>query len=80
MSVSGFVVTCPKAGQLLGVVVTPDRQLHVYIDGELKAKCGGLNLPGQVYGVIDLYGCAEQVSIVGERWGRYLWIHWGEMV
>ena len=51
---------------MLGLALTSDRQLHLYIDGEIKAKLGSLDLPDTVYGVIDLYGRAEQVTIVGQ--------------
>ncbi|XP_013781863.2 neuralized-like protein 4, partial [Limulus polyphemus] len=52
-----------KIGDRVGVLLEPDGTLHFYVNGEdqgAAAKC----VAEKLYGVIDLYGQAAQVSIV----------------
>ena len=44
---------------------TAEGQLHIFLDGRLKAKCK-LNVPSNVYAVVDLYGKCFQATITGK--------------
>ncbi|KAI0243224.1 SPRY domain-containing SOCS box protein 2 [Lamellibrachia satsuma] len=53
-----------KEGSTVGLMRTAEGQLHIYLDGRLKAKCK-LNIPSNVYAVVDLFGKGCQATITG---------------
>jgi len=42
----------------------PDQTLHFYLNGVDIGKCFG-KTPNPLYGVVDIYGQAEEVTITG---------------
>ncbi|CAD6237103.1 GSCOCG00002142001-RA-CDS, partial [Cotesia congregata] len=53
-----------QAGSTVGLLIDEDSRLHLYVNGSDQGVAA-TDLPPYVYGVIDLYGQVEQVSIVG---------------
>ncbi|XP_012271059.1 neuralized-like protein 4 isoform X2 [Orussus abietinus] len=52
-----------QSGSTVGLLIDEDSTLHLYING-VDQGIAATDLPPYVYGVIDLYGQCEQVSIV----------------
>ena len=52
-----------SSGDRVGVVRKANGVLHFYVNGEDQGPASG-HIPSTVYGVVDLYGQAAQVSIV----------------
>ncbi len=44
---------------------TAEGQLHIFLDGRLKARCK-LNVPSNVYAVVDLFGKGCEATITGK--------------
>ncbi|XP_044577539.1 neuralized-like protein 4 isoform X2 [Cotesia glomerata] len=53
-----------QAGSTVGLLIDEDSRLHLYVNGSDQGVAA-TDLPPYVYGVIDLYGQVEQVSIIG---------------
>ena len=60
-----YLVSLFQEGSTVGLMRTAEGQLHVYLDGRLKAKCK-LNIPSNVYAVVDLFGKGCQATITGK--------------
>ena len=58
-------VSLLQEGSKVGLMRTADGQLHIFLDGRLKAKCK-LNVPSNVYAVVDLFGKGCQATITGK--------------
>ena len=53
----------PQVGDRVGLTVHEDGRLHFFVNG-VDQGAAALGVPRAVYGVVDLYGQAAQVTIV----------------
>jgi hypothetical protein len=53
-----------KTGDRVGVMRKPDNSLHFFLNGRDIGNCFTA-VPNVLYGVVDIYGKAEQVTITG---------------
>ena len=55
-----------QVGDRVAVTRKDDGALHFYVNGADQGRAA-TNVPANVYGAIDVYGCAEQVTIVAHK-------------
>ena len=48
----------------MGLMRSADGQLHIFLNGRLKAKCD-LKLPPNIHAVVDMFGKGCEVTIIG---------------
>ena len=57
---------CSKVGDRVGVMRKSDNSLHFFLNGVNIGK-SVKTIPAVLYGVVDVYGQAEQVTITGMK-------------
>lgn len=60
-----------QCGHVVGVMVDDDNCLHLYVNG-LDQGIAARDVPYPCYGLVDLYGQCEQVTIVSDHCGFFL--------
>ncbi|XP_013418958.1 neuralized-like protein 4 [Lingula anatina] len=61
----GCDLDAAATGHVIGVMVDSDSVLHLYVDGVDQGPAAR-DIPKQCYGIVDLYGQCEEVTIVTE--------------